>query len=287
MKRKHVINWEEIGKWILNNCATIIAFLSLVVTIAIGGITIWIGGITNGLASTANELTERNQAIDIGTIDLIDDNEGHYLVHPQISQGKIKKAYVVLNTENGIIYDDLEPSIDDFKIDKQIIDVHEVKVLDMEAGVTDLQEFAEKTGAQINDIVDFGLVFQDYTNQWSLYYVLIRPGFVFSGVTREYKLTKTDGSTITYTYTGNYIAEQKLLVIDTALINENTLEKELDDFNDYNVTAYFDKKNAITEPQDDIDMTMIESKIELFIPYTFRDANNMINIINSVKDDLY
>ena len=110
---------------------------------------------------------------------------------------------------------------------------------------------------------------------------------MFSEVVHETTVPKPDGSTTTYTYTGDYVAEQKMLVIDAALINVDTLEKMLGVFNDYDVTAYSDKETEKIENQDDTNMIIQGSELNLFIPYTFRDANEMMDIINSVKKDLY
>lgn len=278
VKRKRVVNiLERIAKYIGKN---LVAIISLCVTV-------WIGLIANKLAITENELDEHNQAINISGIDLIGDNEDYFLVRPDITQGKIKKAYLVLIKDDDIIYTHLDPSLEDFRIDKELIDLHAIKVLDMEAGVTDFQDFADNHNAQINDVVDFGLVFLDYSNQWSFYYVLIRPGFVFYNVSYKSTVTSLDGSEVTYDYVGNYIASPKTLVIDTALINKSTLEEQLEEFDVDIVPVYFDKISRELRNDENADIVFDEETATFFIPYTFKNASELMDIFNSVKKDLY
>ena len=63
---------KRIAKYIGNNISTIVAIISLCVSV-------WIGITANTLASTENELAKRNQAINISSIDLIGDNEDYFL----------------------------------------------------------------------------------------------------------------------------------------------------------------------------------------------------------------
>ena len=271
---------KRIAKYIGNNISTIVAIISLCVSV-------WIGTTANTLASTENELAKRNQAINISSIDLIGDNEDYFLVKPDISQGRIKKAYLVLIKDNDIIYSKIDSSVENFRIDKELIDLHTIEALDMESGVTDFQDFADNHNAQINDVVDFGLVFLDYSNQWSFYYVLIRPGFVFHNVSYKSTVTTFDGSETTNNYVGNYIASPKVLVIDTALINKSTLEEQLDEFDVDIVSVYFDEISRELKTDENVDIVFNEDTARFFIPYTCKNASELMDIFDNVKGDLY
>lgn len=129
--------------------------------------------VSSTLGNKANELSERNQAIDLQGIEL-DDNNDAYLAKLDLSQGKVKKAYLATIIDKEIIYKELRAdSLHDIEIDKKSIDIHEVESLNKEKGEADFQSFAEKINVEINDISDFGLIFLDYSNHWSFYYVLL------------------------------------------------------------------------------------------------------------------
>ena len=136
------INWKDvrtnIERWFMAN------FIGILTLIA----TIWIG-------IAAYELTTRNQTIVLKDIELNNDNEKHYLANLVISQGKIKKAYLASSIDDGIIYTELNASLNNIEIDKKNIDIREITPLDPEEDVTDFQDLVDKSNTQINDIVEF------------------------------------------------------------------------------------------------------------------------------------
>lgn len=96
-----------------------------------------------------------------------------------------------------------------------------------------------------------------------------------------------DGTTASDTIDGEYIVNQDQLIMDTALINESTLKKELEAFYVNEVTAKLNKKENKKEANVEASIKITDSELHFYIPYTCKEASEIIDIINTIKKDIF
>ena len=255
--------------------ANIVATATLIATVVIGMI--------------AYSLSNYNQPIVLDReIELNDDGDNHYSVSLHTSQGKIKCAYLATYKDSEVKYVKLtNTALNNIPIDKQQINLKEIEFLDSE-NEDIAHNLIQMSGTKIYDIVDFSLLIQDYSNYWSIYHILIRPGIDISNIQRSYTLRAKDetNATVSDTATGTYIAPQDVLILNTFPTSERTLREELNAFYGSDIIiASFERESEhkVTHGSASIEFT---SELKMSIPYTHRDPKELIDMFNTIKRDL-
>ncbi len=268
-QKKSVI--ENVGKVV----SLIISILSLYVAVRIG--------------SVANDISLRNQPIELDpTTIMLDESEEFFFISIKelvATQGGVKKAYIAYEVDNNIIYDEV---IDHIEVPKSEINLKKIKIATIEDG--EFEYYLKDYDAKVYDIVSFGLVIQDYSDNWNLFLILVQPAITFPGITHSASGIDPYGETASQTVCAAYTAEQKACIVDTCLINESTLQKKVREFTtDVTKEAKWDEKTKSILSQTTTPaggkIAITNSKFAFDITYPEQDVSHIMQLIDRIYTD--
>ena len=242
----------------------------------------------------ANDINDKNQPIDIDKdkISLMDEGDCYNvkLDDLAISQGGIKKAFLAYEDTKGIVYKDISPSSNnDMKIDKSLVDIKELDIY-TESHPEAIEYLLDEHDAKVYDVVNFSLVILDYTNKWQLYYVIIMPEIVYPGVIHTVSATDPYDDPVSETIKVDYVSKQEEVIIDTSLINNQTLDILLDNFYAKNerLSEWIPNSKRIINRENSPaggSITITDSSFTVDIPYTRLKTTSILENIDAIYKD--
>lgn len=157
-----------------------------------------------------------------------DSTKEKYKINVNILQGSIKKAYVADITDSGdgsfdIVYYQLNNELKDIELP---LDNKKVKYVVEEDTVFENQDFIQDF--IIEDIRQFAFVILDTTDQWSVWYCIVRPAITPNSSMYNFQVDYETGTASDVQPIN--IEEEQVVVLDGGLINLDTIQNSLGQF---------------------------------------------------------
>lgn len=244
-------------------------------------ITVFLTGL---IGFTANDLNKRNQALIISEVTLNDENDKYYTFALRKEQGEVKKAYLVTSSGDSK-YKKLDLSLGDIQIPKEALGIHTAS----EENGDDSYSFSVDWGDMpIYDALDFAVALLDYSNRWSCYYVMIRPGINLSNAYLTIKVHQKGVDDPVGEATAKTIpVEAAYKILDTDFLNKDIVDAFLKEFTAfYEVQILEDDMTIDVNSIDDngnIQKGTVTKKKTINIKYKDFDAEEILNNINTIR----
>ncbi|NLX75586.1 MAG: hypothetical protein GXZ13_07165 [Synergistaceae bacterium] len=226
-----------------------------------------------------NETLVLDSNIKFEILDDVENKEKYVSMRFNIKQGNLNKLYLAKPLQEDrqeLQYELLDHSnlTTSFLLEKNKTDTI----------ISDSQNNSSKIDSKIDSykLQDFFVIVQDYTKEWHIYYLLIRPEIHLDNYEYHFKVESNDEVVAEYKKEAEPM-EFDYTLIDCTLINNHTLESKIKDFEEKNSKYFlFEDEQELKGKNGE----QFKSHPFIQLNYHFPSAKEILKKLEVVKNDI-